>query len=119
MENTETDRALARGPEHLHQLLADRFNRGDLEGVLALYEPGATLVPQPGQRATGVPALREALAGFLALRPRNTFVNTLNVVVADGCALTRSRWGLEGVNPQDGSPVTLAHEGVEIMRRQP
>ena len=118
MQRTGSNAVVATRPEDVHQLLAAHFNKGDLEALVALYEPGATLVPQPGLRATGAPALRDALAGFLAFKPRDTFVETLSVVLADDCALTRSRWGLKGIHPQDGSLVTLEHYGVEIMRRQ-
>jgi uncharacterized protein (TIGR02246 family) len=119
MPDTQTRRPIARRPEDLHALLATCFNAGDLEGLLDLYEPDATLVSSPGHAVTGTGALRDALAGFLALKPRETFVETVGVVLTDGCALTRSRWGLKGTDPLDGATVTLAHRGVEIMRRQP
>jgi hypothetical protein len=37
---------------------------------MALFEPEATLIPQPGQVVTGTEAIREALSGFLALKPK-------------------------------------------------
>jgi ketosteroid isomerase-like protein len=105
-------------PEALHHALADAFNRHDLEQLVALYEEHATLVPQPGHRVSGVAALRAALSGFLSLRPRETFVETLSVVPASDLALTRSRWGLKGTDAS-GATVTLEHYGFEVMRRQP
>ncbi len=45
------------------------MNSGDLETALSLYEPEASLVAQPGVVVTGTLSLREALAGFLALKP--------------------------------------------------
>ena len=39
----------------------EAFNRGDLDAVIALYEPKATMVAQPGQMAEGRAAIREAL----------------------------------------------------------
>src|SRR5256885_358698 len=39
------------------------------EAALALYEPNAVLVVQPGQLACGATQLREALARFIALEP--------------------------------------------------
>jgi len=114
----KSENQVATRPEDLHRFLADHFNSGDLDAVVGLYESGAMLVPQPGQSVSGGPALRAALAGFLAIKPRGTFVETLSVLVVGDCALTRSRWGLTGVSPQDGSPLTLEHWGVEVMRRQ-
>jgi uncharacterized protein (TIGR02246 family) len=105
-------------PEHVHRELAELFNRRDLEGLLALYEDTATLVPQPGASVSGTRALREALTGFLALAPERTYVETLAVVRAGDLALTRSHWGLTGKSPSDGAAITLEHYGVEIMRRQ-
>ena len=123
--------ATASRPEELHSLLALRFNQGDLDGVVGLYDRAATLVPAPGQQVSGATGLRQALAGFLAFKPRETFVETLSVVYAqplDGGghggaigeqALTRSRWGLKGTHPESGAEVVLEHRGVEVMRRQP
>jgi uncharacterized protein (TIGR02246 family) len=51
----------ARTPEELPRLFAEAFSAHDLEAALALYEPGATLIPLPGQVVTGTEAIREAL----------------------------------------------------------
>jgi ketosteroid isomerase-like protein len=39
----------ASGPGEFEERWAKAFNGGDLDGLLALYEPGATLLPQPGR----------------------------------------------------------------------
>src|SRR5262245_55219404 len=104
-------------PQALHRALADAFNRRDLDPLASLYDENATLVPAPGTAVAGGEAVRRSLAGFLALSPRETFVETLDVVRAGEVALTRSRWGLKGTAP-DGTPLVLEHYGVEIMRRQ-
>ena len=39
--------------------LIEAMNRGDIEAAVALYEPGATLVVEPGKLATGTEALRK------------------------------------------------------------
>ena len=59
----------ARNPNEVLSLLGHAFNAGDLESILALYEPEATFVVQPGETVTGTEALREAFGGFLALKP--------------------------------------------------
>ena len=84
--------------------------------LLALYAEDATLVPRPGDAVTGAGALRKALSGFLSLSPRETFVQTVGVLVAGDLALTQSHWGLQGTQP-DGTNVVLDHYGVEVMRR--
>ena len=58
----------AHTPEEVQRLFADAFGSHDLESVLALYEPDATLIPQPGEVVTGTEAIREALIGFLGPR---------------------------------------------------
>ena len=60
----------ARKPEELDVLFANAINAGDIEAVIKLYEPGASLMPEPGQVVSGVKAIREALGGFLAMKPR-------------------------------------------------
>ena len=49
----------AREPEAVQRLWAERFKAADLEGLLALYEPTATILPQPGQVVSGTAALRD------------------------------------------------------------
>ena len=90
-------------------------NKGDLETALGLYEPGASLVVQPGVVATGTLALREALAGFMAL----TLTSEAHQVVEAGdVALYCSRWSLRGTDPA-GNPVQMSGRSSDILRRQP
>ena len=53
-------------------LVIEALNAGDLEAALALYERYATFVPEPGKPVSGHKAIREALRGFLAIKPRLT-----------------------------------------------
>ena len=59
----------ANSPQEVTNLIAQRLNRGDLDGIMALYEPNAGLAPQPGQVLQGAAAIREGFAGFIALKP--------------------------------------------------
>jgi ketosteroid isomerase-like protein len=43
----------ARTPDEVLSLLGQAFNAGDLESMLALYEPEATFVVQPGETVHG------------------------------------------------------------------
>jgi uncharacterized protein (TIGR02246 family) len=118
-DGVTADAAVDRGPtspRSLHQRLEKALDAGDLDGLVALYESGATLVPEPGRSVTGRDAIRAALAGFVALAPRETRVETLGIVQAGDVALTRSHWSLRGTDPTRG-PVTLDHHGFEVMRR--
>ncbi len=106
----------ARRPEEIHGLFADALNSGEIDALMALYEPGASLIPQPGQLATGTQAIRQALSEFLAMKPTIS-VGTRNIVQAGDIALLYSKWTLRGTGP-DGNPIEMAGQGTEVARRQ-
>jgi ketosteroid isomerase-like protein len=54
-------------PEEIHRLFEDAFNVGDIDGLMALYEPDAAVIPQPGSVAHGTEQVRSGLQAFLAL----------------------------------------------------
>src|SRR5919106_5038619 len=105
-------------PEQIHRLFEQAFNAGDLEGLMALYEPEATLVPQPGAVAEGSPAIRESLRWFLDRRGRITLDTKLVLRVGD-VAFLANRWSLTGGTMPDGSPARLGAATAEVARRQP
>ena len=107
----------AREPEEAHRLWTERFQAGDLEGLLALYEPTATLMHQPGQAASGIAAIREALGAFLGLKPTFEMVETRPAIRAGDLALLHSSWTLSGTGP-DGSPLQLSGTTADVVRRQ-
>jgi ketosteroid isomerase-like protein len=57
-------------PEEVIQLFSKYFSARDIDALISLYEPGATMVPQPGATVHGSSAIREALTQFLALEGR-------------------------------------------------
>jgi ketosteroid isomerase-like protein len=105
-------------PEELHSKFAAAFNSGNIDAVLAFYEPDTTLVPPPaGPPVTGLTAIRLVLAQFLALKGRMT-LETKYCVQSGDLALLRGQWQLTGASP-DGKPVILKGNSVEVARRQP
>src|SRR5881275_90260 len=86
------------GPSDTVDHLTEAINRGDLEAALALYEPNAVLVVQPGQLACGATQLREALARFITLEP-TLRSEAQEVIGAGDLALYVGRWTLRGVDP--------------------
>ena len=103
-------------PEDVHPTFAKMFSAGDLEGVMALFEPGAQLIPQPGALPVSGAAIRQTLQGFLALQP-SISIQTTGVVKTQDVALLRSKWTLSGQGA-DGRPVKMSHRSVEVVRRQ-
>ena len=56
-------------PEDLGRYFLERANAGDVEGLIALYQPGAVLAFPPGKLAVGHEQIREVYAKLLADRP--------------------------------------------------
>lgn len=56
-------------PEDLSRLILDRLNRGDVDGLVALYESDAVLALPGGQTATGSDEIRRAYELFVADSP--------------------------------------------------
>ena len=106
----------ARNPEDIDRDFEREMNAGNLDGLVALYEPTATFTVEPGKVVSGTAAIREALAGFLSLRPAIELTPRLLANTGE-IAMLSSRWTLKGTAP-DGIALELAGESVEIVRRQ-
>ena len=104
-------------PVELDRLFEGALNGGDLDALVALYEPDAALMPSPGNVVVGGKAIREALAGFLAMKP--TIRTSGRLVARTGdIALLSNRWTLSLTGPA-GTPATMSGNAVEVARRQP
>jgi ketosteroid isomerase-like protein len=95
----------AKEPKDLSRFFVERANDGDLEGLMALYEPRALLAGPEGRVFLGADAIRGFYDHFLATRPKLEPGQQREPVVEGELALTSTRL-------VDGS-VT-----VEIARRQ-
>ena len=105
-------------PEEMHRAFTEAFNSGDLESLMALYEAGAAIVPQPGQQpVAGAQTIREVLKGFLAAKGRIN-LETKSVTQAGDIALLRANWRLTFTGP-DGKAIEMSHSSMEVLRRQP
>ena len=107
----------ANSPQEVANGIGQGLSTGDLDGIMALYEPSACLVPQPGQVLQGAAAIREGIAGFLAMNPTMT-EESRTVVQADDLAIVYTKWSLSGTGP-DGSAVNMSGQSTDVMRRQP
>jgi uncharacterized protein (TIGR02246 family) len=107
----------ATSPQQLIEQFSQHLNGRDLDALVALYEPDAAFVPEPGVVLQGRDAIRAALQGFLALTPRLTG-EIQRVVETDGIALVVNRWRLDGTGP-DGSRVEMCGVSADVARRQP
>ncbi len=106
----------ARSPEEIDPLFAQALNAADLDALMALYEPQASLMPSPGKVVVGTAAIREALSAFLAARP-NIALSQRLVSRTDDLALVTSKWELT-MTGADGQRSTMNGQSVEVVRRQ-
>ena len=107
----------ANSPYEVANLIGQGLSTGDLDGIMALYEPSACLVPQPGQVLQGAAAIREGIAGFIALKPTMN-VESRTVVQADDLAIVYTKWSLSGTG-SDGGAINMSGRSTDVMRRQP
>jgi ketosteroid isomerase-like protein len=105
-------------PEQIHRLFEQAFNEADLDGLTALYESEAALVPQPGAVVEGSDAIRESLRWFLDRKGQITLDTKLVLRVGD-LAYLSNRWSLTGGTMPDGTPAELGATTAEVARRQP
>jgi uncharacterized protein (TIGR02246 family) len=107
----------ARTPEEVDRLFAQAVEAADVEALVALYEPGGTLMAQDGGAAVGHAAIREALAGLTGMRPRLR-MNVFRVARSgDDLAVLYNDWILTAVGP-DGGTVEMTGRAMEVVRRQ-
>jgi len=97
---------------------AAALHDGRVDDAVALYEPDAAFIPQPGAEPLhGLDQIRAALAGFAALRP--TLTPDIRKVVQTGdIATVLNSWTLDGTAP-DGSALRLSGTSADVMRRRP
>jgi uncharacterized protein (TIGR02246 family) len=94
------------------------MREGRVQDALALYEPDAVFIAQPGGPAlTGRDAIRDALIQFAALKPTMS-ADIRKVVHAADVATVLSTWQLHGTAP-DGTPVRIGATSADVMRRRP
>jgi len=99
-------RDTAKEPDDLEKFFVERANAGDVDGLVALYEPGAVLVSDDGRQFTGTDQIREFFIGFLMNRsPLATSRQTP--------ALRRGEIALTSSAHSNGE------KSAEIARRQP
>ena len=101
-----TSRTAAAEPNDLGRYFIERGNAGDVEGLVALYEPNAVLAFPPGNLATGHAEIREVYEQFVAAAPVLQPGRQHTALVGGDLALTVST-------------LTTGELTVEIARRQP
>lgn len=84
-------RAPARDPQDLERLLVTRERAGDVEGMMALYEPQAVVDCGEGRLLQGKDAIRAYFAGVVATGRKFAFGEQRPAVISGDLALTSTR----------------------------
>jgi uncharacterized protein (TIGR02246 family) len=104
-------------PEDCDRLFGEYATAGDLDGLLSLYEPGASLTVADGSVAMGHEAIRASLAMFEG-RSLRMHMNVVKAVRGGDVAVLTNEWRCTGKAP-DGTPLDISGRAIEVVRRQP
>ena len=107
----------AQNPEALGLLFAERLSAGDLDGLLELYEQGATLIGPDNSAAHGIEEIRGRLKDLLLLGPRLT-ASESEVLHAEDIALISVDWRMTFGSKAEES-AGFKGTSTEVARRQP
>lgn len=111
---TKGDTAPVTNLEKVYDAWQERFNAGDLEGLLALYAEDVTYINPDGATLHGKAATRGDYEALLALKPRIEIGNRIHVLHQD-IALSTNHWKLELTDPE-GKVQNLTGGGIEVLR---
>ncbi len=90
MRNTEV-MSKANEPEELARLFIEQANQGNVDGLVALYEPEAVLALPDGSVAVGSEEIRKFYSALLASRPHFEPGTQRTALRAGDLALTSSQ----------------------------
>jgi|SRR5437588_11810343 uncharacterized protein (TIGR02246 family) len=109
----------ANTPAELLSLLEEKINAGDLQAIVACYEPEAVFVlpEDQGGEARGRDAISQAYDQFLAAKPTIT-LNATVTVEASGVAVMLGDWTVEGTSTE-GNPADASGKFRDVARQQP
>jgi uncharacterized protein (TIGR02246 family) len=117
-EMTMPGTEVAANPAHLMTLFARRAADGDVQGLLALYEPEAVFEPRFGTVLRGADQIRPALAQLAGLTPTIEYAGEPDVVIVGDVAIVSNTWILTAPLPGGATH----HDGglsADVLRRQP
>ena len=101
----QASREPARDPQDLERLLVSRQRAGDIDGMLALFDPNAVIDSGVGHLTAGRDAIRELYAEIVATGRKFEYGDQRPAIISGDLALTSTRL-------PDGSVTS------EVARRQ-
>lgn len=104
-------------PEDWPAQFTQHLDSGDLEAILALYEPEARFVPRSGETIVGRERIRDVLAGLIRsgtkLRSR-----VIQAITAGDIAILYTDFEGTTTDPS-GTTVEVRSKAIEVLHRQP
>jgi len=104
-------------PDHWPGLFELYLTDGDLDSVVALYEPDACFLPESGEPLAGRERIRPMLAELIA-RKTELHGEVVKVMTVGDVAVLYTDWQGQGL---DGSAKVIEYRSraIEVLRRQP
>ena len=106
-----------RNPEDWPHDFTQSLNAGDLDAVVALYDPDARFVDRTGEILIGRDRIRDTLARLINSHTR-LHSRAIKTVVVDDIALLYTDFDGTTINAA-GSTAETAFKAIEVLRRQP
>ena len=104
-------------PEDWPRVFEQHLNAGDLDAVMALYEPEARFVTKSGETLVGRDRIRQVLGGMIEAKARLHSRVVKAVTVGDIAQLYSDFEGT--MNDESGKSVAIRNKAIEVLRRQP
>jgi len=104
-------------PEEWPQVFVQHVNAGNLDAVMALYEPDAHFISPSGETLVGRDAIRKEVSRLIEAKTRMRSRVIKAVTVGDIAQLYTDfeRMTVDG----EGHTVTLRSKAIEVLRRHP
>lgn len=110
------DQANVKNPTDINSAFEKGYNEQNVDWLMSLYEPDATLVKQNGGLARGLSAIRDELEAFLQLGGSVQSVNQY-AIEHDDLALIRADWKVTTQDEQ-GNELIIDGSSAEVARKQ-
>jgi uncharacterized protein (TIGR02246 family) len=107
---------LPANPEDCPRVFEQHFNAGDLDAVMALYEPEARFVARSGEKLVGRDAIRKVLARMIEAKTQFQSRVLRASTVGDIAQLYTD---FEGTTVDaSGKTIAISNKAIEVLRRQ-
>jgi ketosteroid isomerase-like protein len=94
----------------------EKFNAGDINSLVNMYEIDACFVSQEGEVIKGTENIRQILKTFININGKiESKVN--GVIQTSDIAMVNTEWSFNGIG-LDGKAVTITGKATDVLRRQ-